>query len=409
VPRKTLSDRGVAALKPRQIRYAHPDPEMSGHYVRVTPNGAKSFAAVTIGPDGKQKWITIGKAGVISIAEARERAREAVRRVKAGLAAFEVPPGTPETFKQVAERWLTREVRAKQFRSAYHLTRLLDVHVLPRWGDRPFVGIRRSDITTLLDHVEDNHGATQADSTLGVIRSMMYWFASRTDDYAPPVTRGMKRTSTRHQARARVLNDMEIRQLWEATEGTGNFNGIARLCLLTAQRSRKVASMRWSDLSGGEWTIRSLPREKGTAVALVLPELALDVIKNQPRIENNEHIFAATRGVGPFHDWGLSKDRLDAKLGVPSVAHDKAIVRQAVPSFRPFVIHDLRRTARSLMSRAGVPREIAERVLGHAIRGVEGVYDRHEYRDEKADALARLAALIDSIINPRDNVIPIRK
>jgi hypothetical protein len=71
VPRKTLSDRGVAALKPRDTRYAFPDPEMPGHYVRVTSNGVKTFTAVTNGQDGRQRWIAIGKAGVLSIAEAR--------------------------------------------------------------------------------------------------------------------------------------------------------------------------------------------------------------------------------------------------------------------------------------------------------------------------------------------------
>jgi hypothetical protein len=70
----------------------------------------------------------------------------------------------------------------------------------------------------------------------------------------------------------------------------------------------------------------------------------------------------------------------------------------------------LRRTARSLMSRAGVRPDIAERVMGHAIGGVHGTYDRHSYREEKADALKRLAALIKSIVNPaQGNVRPIRK
>jgi len=58
------------------------------------------------------------------------------------------------------------------------------------------------------------------------------------------------------------------------------------------------------------------------------------------------------------------------------------------------------------MSRAGVRPDIAERVMGHAIAGVEGVYDRHSYRDEKAIAVKDLTALIDRIINaPADNVV----
>ena len=82
--RKTLSDKGVAALKPRASRYAFPDPELRGHYVRVQPSGAKSFVAVTVGPDGKQVWSTIGSADLFTIEEAREKAREAIKRVACG-------------------------------------------------------------------------------------------------------------------------------------------------------------------------------------------------------------------------------------------------------------------------------------------------------------------------------------
>jgi integrase len=72
-----------------------------------------------------------------------------------------------------------------------------------------------------------------------------------------------------------------------------------------------------------------------------------------------------------------------------------------------WTLHDLRRTPRSLLSRVGISSDHAARVLGHAIGGVEGVYDRYAYREEKRIALAKLATLIDSIVNPRENVIPL--
>ena len=72
-------------------------------------------------------------------------------------------------------------------------------------------------------------------------------------------------------------------------------------------------------------------------------------------------------------------------------------------------LHDVRRTARSLMSRAKVSREDAERVLGHAVGGVEETYDRYRYQPEKTEALAKLAALIDSIVHPRANVLPMKR
>src|SRR6516164_7989042 len=72
-----------------------------------------------------------------------------------------------------------------------------------------------------------------------------------------------------------------------------------------------------------------------------------------------------------------------------------------------WVVHDLRRTARSLLSRAGVASDHAERCLGHVIGGVRGVYDRHEYFDEKAKAFEALAGHVQRIINPQENVVPI--
>ncbi len=60
------------------------------------------------------------------------------------------------------------------------------------------------------------------------------------------------------------------------------------------------------------------------------------------------------------------------------------------------------------MARAGVRSDIAERVLGHVLPGVEGIYDRHSYREEKADALKRLAGLLETILNPPgENVVSI--
>jgi integrase len=72
-------------------------------------------------------------------------------------------------------------------------------------------------------------------------------------------------------------------------------------------------------------------------------------------------------------------------------------------------LHDLRRTARSLMSRAGVSPDHAERCLGHVIGGVRETYDRHEYHIEKLQAFEALAAQIERIINPPSgDVVPLR-
>jgi integrase len=393
--RKTLSDKGVAALKPRAARFAYPDPELRGHYIRVTSNGAKSFVAVTLDPHGKQVWATIGPTDRYSIEAARELAREAIKRVHAGLPAFEVPPPKPATFKDVAEQWLARHVHANGLRSIAQITRHLNAHIYPAWAERVFLDVRRSDVAALLDQVQDNHGARAADYVLSIVRAIMNWYATRNDDFAPPIVRGMQRRSVHAQARARILDDDEIRRIWTAADTSGSFGAIVKLCLLTAQRSRKVAALKWADISrDGEWTILAQAREKNTAGSLILPKAALDIIRARPQLGDNPHVFAGRFRNGPFDSFGPAKGKFDAKLA----------------SMKQWVVHDARRTARSLMSRAGVRPDIAERVLGHAIAGVGGVYDRHSYRAEKAAALAKLATLIDAIVNKRTaDVLPMAK
>jgi integrase len=334
------------------------------------------------------------------IEEARGRAREYLQRVRDGLPAI-TPKG--ETFSAVAANWIKRVVDPKGFRSGKEIKRVLDRHILPAWRDREFIAIKRSDVAALLDTIEDRSART-ADYALGVIRSIMNWFATRHDDYNPPIVRGMRRQSPHAQSRTRVLDDAEIAAIWKQAEvkmpsvsgkeeWNDTFGAFIRVALLTAQRRAKIISMKWDDISDdGEWTVPKAPREKDTIGSVVLPKAALAVIRAQPRLASNPFVFAG-RGQGAFNGFSKAKERFDAKL----------------KGAAPWTIHDLRRTARSLMSRAGVASEHAERVMGHAIAGIEGVYDRHTYSREKADALARLASLIDGIVHPKRNIVPMRK
>jgi len=387
--RKTLTDKGVATLKPRAERYAVGDPELRGHMIRVQPSGAKTFVAVARTPAGRQIWTGVGACDVLKIDDARELARTVIRRIRAGLPAVEV---APDTVSAVVQNWLERHVEAKGLRSKREITRMLRSHILPAWGDREFTSIRRSDVVALMDKVEDKHGSRAADYVLNVFSSIANWHARRVDDYSSPIAPGMRRQSTKAQARERVLTDDEIRTLWKAAAKAGMFGSIAKLLLLTGQRMTRVAAMKWSEVDdSGLWTLPLEPREKMNGGKLQLPPMALEIVRAQPKVDGNEYVFPGRmRGDyrGPFVGLGQAKAVMDAETGM-----------------KGWVLHDLRRSARSLMSRAGVSPDVGERTLGHSIIGVRGTYDRFEFSHEKADALARLAVLIDSIVNPQENVV----
>ena len=334
--RRRLTDRGVTALKPRAKRFTHPDPELPCHYIRVLPTGVKTFCAVSRTPWGKQVWVTIGPTTLLSIEEARDKARAGIKRIRVGESGAE-----PGSFTEVAEDWFARHVEKNGLRSKDAIRSVLDRQLLPAWKARAFTTLKRGDITNRLDRIEDESGPQAADAALSIVRNIGNWFSSRHDDYVSPIVRGMKRSTSR--ARERILTDDELATVWKAAE-SGIFGAFVRLLLLTAQRREKVAAMRWQDVSvDGVWTIPSEAREKGNALELVLPDTALAIIRSQPRFADNPFVFA---GRGNSHLKGYSKAKrvLDAKLD----------------GVKPWRLHDLRRTARSLMSRAGVAPHVAE-------------------------------------------------
>jgi integrase len=381
--RREFTDESVKALKPERERYTYPDPECLGHYIRVQPSGAKSFAAVARSPFGKQVWTTIESTSRIPIEESRERARTIIKRVKAGQPAIEPPKPAPQTFKEVAQSWIKRHVEAKGLRSRDENVRQLNKYLYPIWGERRFTDIKRSDVALLLDHIEDNNGKRQADLILSIISGIAHWYIARDDDYVVPVTRNMKRY-TSNGGRKRIFSEDELKVFWPACDKAGSFGALCRIALTTGQRLAKLLDMRWSDIDAdGVWTIRTAPREKGNAGMIKLPELALAVLKSQPRMFGTDKVFASQR----------SGVRMSASHGVNRL---KQHLPADMPQWSP---HDLRRTWRSLASRAGVARDHSERVMGHVVPGVEGVYDRHAYFDEKNMALAKVAALIEEIVD----------
>jgi integrase len=359
----------------------HADRLMTGHFIRVLPSGAKSFVVVTTNAEKKQQWKTLKRfepnGQDSEIEKARVLARAALDAIREGL-----QPPSVEPYRQVAESWIKRVVKKNGFRAEREYRRYLDIHILPAWGAREFKSIRRHDVATLLDAIEDDAGPVAADNCLKVIRMIANWYATRSADYVSPIVKGMQRSKPSERARDRTLSDAEIAAVWRVAESNGGFGAFVRLLLLTAQRREKVVAMRWQDLGiDGVWSIPIEKREKGNGGALKLPAIAVEIIRSRPRMGDNPYVFAAARGNRHMTGFNKMKAALDART----------------PDVAPWRLHDLRRTARSLMARAGVPDSVAERVLGHAQGGVQGIYNRHDYRDEKAEALCKLAKLIEEI------------
>jgi integrase len=383
-----LTDISIKNLKPGAIRREIPDQHQRGLYCIVQPTGAKVFA-VRYRFDGRPRKLTLQPG--ISLAAARKEAADALYQVQQGTdpaeaktrARQERNAAAANTLEAVAAEFFRRE--GAKLRTARDWQRDLARLAFPILGNRPIASIRRREIVRLLDDIEDNNGQGQADTILAIIRRIMNWHATRDDDFRSPIVRGMRRY--KEPPRERVLDDDEIRAVWRAADSTqGPFGYCVKFLMLTACRRQEAAHMSWREIVGDDWFLPADRNKTKVSLKRPLSSAALAVLDKVPRIAGSDFVFSSDGG------WlgGITrrKREFDKACGVSG-----------------WTLHDLRRTARSLMSRAGVPGEHAERCLGHKIVGVEGVYNRYPYRDEMLLAYEKLATLIGQIVDPQPNVV----
>jgi integrase len=385
--KKPLTDRSIAHLPfaPRGNRRIVWDAVVPGLGIRVTDRGVKSFVLVVRYPGSPNPTPrSLGTYGAITLEAARAKAREWLALIANGTdPALHLANRAAQTFQAISEQYLLR--KAKDHRSKDKVQSVLNRLIYPSLGPRPITSINRSDIVRLLDKIEDENGSVTATKALGIINLVMNFHASRTDDFRSPIVKGMGRGAA--QARSRILSDDELRAIWAGCEELPVFGPLLRFILLTATRRDEAGKMRWPEIDGEEWVIPAARYKTNIEHVIPLSRMALSVLPER----NGEWVFSAN-GRQPIGGYTRNKEAIDKISGVSG-----------------WVIHDLRRTARSLMSRAGVAPDHAERCLGHVIPGVRGVYDRHEYLREKAQAYEALAGLIDRIVKgTAADVVPMR-
>ena len=391
--RLLLTDRFCERAKPAQgqTQTDYFDESVPGLALRVA-EGHKAWTFHFTSPNGKRARLTFGSYPATSLGAARTRAIETKALVEAG----KDPRATEaDTLQAICEEYIRRE--GKRLRSLDWRKGVLERHVYPTLGHRPIAEIQRSEIVRLLDKIEDRSGATMADRTLAVVRKIMNWHASRSDDFRTPIVKGMARTKPSELARERVLTDDELRKIWAVNNGV--FSRFIRFLLLTGARRNEASEMTWAEIDEGDWTLPAA-RNK-TKVDLVRP-----LSKAAQAIVEEELPGPQIAGAKSKSDWVFTTDGLSPISGFSKF---KALFDTASGT-DGWTLHDCRRTARSLMSRAGVPTDHAERCLGHVIGGVRGVYDRHEFYREKVQAYEALAGLIERIVSGTEgSVVPMRR
>jgi integrase len=377
----------------------------------VTAKGAKSFI-INYRIRQREYRFTIGAFQDWSVLKAVREARNLRQRIDRGENPLDdrAPVPTTKTVATVLDEFLERYVeREAKLRSAGYIKRTFEQLVKPRIGRIGLYELRRSDVAQMLDKIADQRGLVMADQTLAYLRKAFNWYAGKDDEFRSPIIRGMSRTKPRERARTRVLSDDEIRIIWPVLNSLGTFGALVKMLLLTAQRRDEVASMSRAEIGrDGIWIIPAERYKTKKPHFVPLSGAALALAKAQPKVDGCDNVFPSRAGT-PFSAFGKSKVALDKAILAEIERQAKGGGNKTKP-MPNWTLHDLRRTGKTLMARAGVRPDVSERVLGHAIRGVEGTYDRHSYSDEKRDALEKLAGMIRHILNPASsNVATLRE
>lgn len=358
------------------------DASVPGLALRVTPTGARSWS-VLYRHRGRLRRMTLGALDLLSLADARERARDLLYAAGKG----EDPDAAKQDAKQaqtvgeLADLYIEKWAKPRK-RSWKADDRMLRLKVLPTWKHRAVADITRRDVRTLVDDVADA-GAPILANRLASLLSKLFAFALQRDLIgASPAVRIPR--PGREQTRDRVYTEDEIRTLWTAWDALdAPMGAFYKLRLLTAQRGGEVAAMRWQDvdLDAGWWTIPAGISKNKLTHRVPLSASVLTIVESLQSKDPQKPDTPAT-----FVLAGARSHRLQAE----------AAATFPVPGFHG---HDLRRTAASLMAGGGVGRLTISKILNHAERTVTAVYDRHSYDAEKAAALtwwdARLKAIIE--------------
>ncbi|BDW86637.1 tyrosine-type recombinase/integrase [Roseicyclus marinus] len=377
---RNLTDNVLRSAQGKEGRYDLYDAQVRGLGVRIGTSGTKSWFVMTR-VAGRMTRRTIGHYPRIGLKEARIRGAEELAKMARGEMEA---PAKRQCFHDVYREWLQRDQGGNK--TVSQVKKAMELHVLPKLGQRRLDDIKKADVLKLIDGIRDSGAEVQANRVLAFLRRFFNWCLER--DYLDGnPTLGIAKP-TKEVARDRVLSPDEIARVLQAAEAIRYpFGPFVKLLILTGQRRDEVAGMRWREINDADcvWVLPAERSKNGKAHTVHLSDAAIAVLRSVPRIDGCELVFPATRvrrktdegepaPVLPISGFSTTKRQLDELSGVTG-----------------WTLHDLRRSfATHCTEKLGVSPVVVDKVLNHqsgAVRGVAAVYQRGQYLEERRNAL----------------------
>lgn len=446
-----ISKRTVDAAKPAEARTikgkdgtertAVPDnfiwdTSLSGFGLKVTPAGRKVYVyQYRLAPPGKAdrtpaKRYTIGKHGALTPDQARKRAEQLAGMVANGIdpreaemeqhaAEMDAKRAAAEkerlenelAFTVVAGRWLDQYEHEKGRRpsSVRQAKLVIENHLKPALESKPLPHIGRAELQPIIDAIPARQKGMRR-AVFAYASILFGWAAKRGMIDANPLST-MERPSP-PPARSRVLTDSELSDTYLAATGMeAPFGPFFQMLILTGQRRSEVAGIAWGELDRDEatWTIPPERAKNKAAHIVPLSPAVVGLLDGLAGVQDvhepkwpSAGLILSTNGRTPISGITKAKQRLDTAIAK----------RRDGETLSDWRIHDLRRTLATGLQRLGIRFEVTEAVLNHvsgAKSGVAGVYQQHDWKEEKRSALDAWARHVAAIAAPaeRENVVPL--
>lgn len=408
--KRDLSDAFLRTLQPpKEGRLELRDERAAGLMLRVTPNGVMTWSLRTRTKDGKQTRPTLGTWPAMSIGEARKAAKIKLGQIEQGADPVEEKRELRKARRVAVVAGVTVEARLRMWQAARgadtgaawsdrysdEVARIIKRDIAPKLGKRALGETTRQDWTALV--AEKRKTSPAMASSLYRVCSSFLNFAEASGWIGEALLprKGLNALAPLPAPRERVLTDDELLAVWRAADREApKLRAFVRLLILTAARETEVAGLSAGevDRAAGRWTVPGSRTKNRSGYTLPLSPLALaELAAVWPNTEAapGHMLFGRTPKNG-FTGFSNLKQRLDAASGVSG-----------------WRFHDLRRTARTGMTRLGVLRDHAEAAINH-LSGrsqLERTYDRHDYAEEIIAALTIWQAHVAGLVGGAADIV----
>ena len=392
-----LTDRFLTSRKaPPTGRAIYTDATVPGLAFRVS-------VTTTSNPEGRRDWllryrprrqlqkaVALGAYPAISLSSARQRAGGIIAAARRGIDLIALEEREAEVqraaeakarpLSEIARAYLDSVRRLRSWRSIESRTRC---HIVPKLGNKPVGEITRANVVEFLDDLEREEGLRhQVNRCRETLRAIFAYAVERELITVNPVLGVSKRKV--EIPRDRTLTADELSALWRAIDKLPELQrAYFRVVLLTGARRNEVRCMAWSelDLDAGLWRLPAERNKSGRPFEIPLSAPVVETLRTLPRC--GPMVFA-----------------LDGKR--PMTLHQLIERVRGDAGLIDVRLHDLRRTLRTGLAELSVSFEVAERVLNHAMPGLQAVYNRHNYMAQKRTALALWAEHVLALADRRE-------